>query len=83
MIVDYALDKALDWIKEIIDIEEFDNSKILIGIDDILPNDMILMTSVIKDNGKFHLQLFLEEASMNKDGNNMWWKNYVRKNIGL
>ena len=29
------------------------------------------MTSVIKDNGKFYPQLFLEKALMNKHGNNM------------
>ena len=35
MVHDYVLDKILDKIKEIIDIEEFDNAKILIDTDDI------------------------------------------------
>ena len=65
---DYVLDKVLDKIKKIIDIKEFDNTKILIDTDDILTdgitlkNAVVLMTSVIKDDGRFYPQLFLEEA---------------------
>ena len=40
MVDDYVLDKILDKIKEIIDIEEFDNAKILINTDDILSDDI-------------------------------------------
>ena len=40
MVDDYVLDKILDRIKEIIDIEEFDNVKILIDTDDILSDDV-------------------------------------------
>ena len=60
------LDKILDKIKETIDIEKFDDTKILTDTDDQLPDDItfenvvILMTCVIKDDGKFYPQLFLE-----------------------
>ena len=65
---DYALDKVLGKIKEIIGIEKFNDTKILIDTDDKLLDDInlknvvILMTYVIKDDGKFYSQLFLEEA---------------------
>ena len=65
---DYMLDKILDKIKETIDIEKFDDTKILIDTDDQLPDDItfknvvILMTCVIKDDGKFYPQLFLERS---------------------
>ena len=54
-------------IKEIICIEKFDDTKVLIETDDKLPdditfkNDVILMTCVIKDDNRFYPQLFLEE----------------------
>ena len=54
-------------IKEIICIEKFDDTKVLTETDDKLPdditfkNDVILMTCVIKDDDRFHPQLFLEE----------------------
>ena len=57
---DYVLDKVLDKTEEIIDIEKFDDTKILIDTDDKLPdnitlqNAVILMTYVIKDDGKFY-----------------------------
>ena len=50
------LDKVLDKIIEIIGIKEFYDTKILIHMDDELPDDItlknavILMTCVIKDN---------------------------------
>ena len=56
---DYMLDKVLDKIKEILVIEKFDNTKILIDADDKLPNDitlrnvLILITCIIKDDNKF------------------------------
>ena len=46
-------------IKEILVIEKFDNTKILIDADDKLPNDitlrnvLILITCIIKDDNKF------------------------------
>ena len=67
MVDDYLLDKVLDKIKEIIGIEKFDDTKILIDKDDELPDDItlknvvILLTCVIKD-GKFYPQILLEEA---------------------
>ena len=54
-------------IKEIICIEKFDDTKVLIETDDKLPdditfkNDVILMTCVIKDDDRFYPHLFLEE----------------------
>ena len=42
MVDDYELNKALDRIKEITDIEIFDNTKILINKDDILPDNITL-----------------------------------------
>ena len=38
----------------------------------------------IKDDNRFYSQLFLRRSLvLNKHGNNTWWKNSVRKNIGL
>ena len=68
MVGDYMLDKILEKIKEIMDVEKFNNTKILIDrdgrlTDDItLENFVILMTCFIKDNDRFYSQLFLEEA---------------------
>ena len=68
MIDDYALDKVLDKIKEIIGIEKFDHTKILIDTDDKMPSDITLknmvklMTCVTKYYRKFYPQLFLEEV---------------------
>ena len=62
------LDNVLDKIKEIIGIEKFDDTKILIDTDGKLPNDItlknvvLLIACVIKDDDKFHPQIFLEEA---------------------
>ena len=64
----YMLYKVLAKIKQIIGIEKFDDSRILIDTNDKLPDDItfknvvILMTCGIKHDGKFYLQLFLEEA---------------------
>ena len=64
------LDKVLDKIKEVIDITKFSDPKILIEKDDKLPdhitikNVVILITCVIKDNGKFYPQIFLEASSV-------------------
>ena len=44
---DYMLDKVLDKIKEILVIEKFDNTKILIDADDKLPNDITLRNVLI------------------------------------
>ena len=60
------LNKLLDKITEIIDIGKFDDTKVLIDTNDKLShcinlkNVVIIMTSVIKDDGKFYLQLLLE-----------------------
>ena len=59
MFDDYMLDKVLVKIKEIVGIEKFDDTKILIDADDKLSyitfeNVVILMTYVIKDYGKFY-----------------------------
>ena len=64
----YILNKILDNIKETISIVKFDNAKILIDTNDKLPdhvtlrNVVILMTCIIKNDGKFYPQIFLEEA---------------------
>ena len=47
MVDDYMLDKVLDKIKEIIAIEKFDNTKILIETDDKLPDDITFKNIVI------------------------------------
>ena len=68
LIDDCMLDKVLDKIKAIISIDKLDDTKILININDKLPdgnifiNVVILMACVIKDDGKFYQQVFLEEA---------------------
>ena len=65
MVDDYMLDKVLNKFKEIISIKKFDNTKIWVDADDILPDDItlksfvIFMTCVIVDDGKFCFQLFL------------------------
>ena len=65
---DYMLDKALDKIKGIIGIEKIDDTKILIETDDKLPDGIslkavaLLLTRLIKNENKFYLQIFLEEA---------------------
>ena len=62
------LDKVLDKNKEKLVIEKFDDTQILVDADDKLPVDVtlknvsILMTCVIRDDGKFYPQRFLEEA---------------------
>ena len=62
------LDKVLDKIKEIIGMEKFDNTEILIVTNDKLSdgitfkNGLILITCVLKDDGKLYPWLFLEEA---------------------
>ena len=66
MIDYYILDKILDKIKDIICIGKFYDTKILVGTDDKLPDDIPLrnfvklMKYVIKDDGKLYPQIFLE-----------------------
>ena len=68
MVDNYILDNIIDRIKEIVGIGEYDNTKILIDTDDKLLEDVpfnnvvILSKCIIKDDGKFCSQLFLEEA---------------------
>ena len=61
---DFMLDKVLNKIKEIISIEKFDNTKILIDTDNELPDDiaLMLMKYVVKGGNNFYLQLFSEEV---------------------
>ena len=42
MVDDYTLDKVLDKIKEIINTEKFGDAKVLIKIDDKLPDNITL-----------------------------------------
>ena len=64
IIDDHMINEALDKIKKM-DIEKFDDSKILIDMDDkfqiILLSVVILMICVIKDNDKYCPQIFLGE----------------------
>ena len=66
--VNDMLNKVLDMIKEITGIDKFDNTEFLIEADDKLPdnitlkNVVILMTCVIRDDGKFYPKLLLKEA---------------------
>ena len=68
MVGDYMQDIVLDKIKKLIGIEKFDSFKILIDIDDKFPdgstfkNVAILITCVIKNDGKLYPQIFLEKA---------------------
>ena len=70
---DHMQDKTLDEIKDIIGIEKFDNTKILIEADDKLPfnitlkNVVTLITCVIKDDDKFYPEIFLEEPLHDKE----------------
>ena len=66
MVADYILNKVLDKIKEIIDIEQFDNTNILKDTDDTMSYYITLkkvdlfITSVTKGDNKFYSQLILE-----------------------
>ena len=65
---DYMLDK----VKIIIGIEKFDNTKKLIDTDKLadevtLKNTLMLITCIVKDDGKFYLHLFLKETLV------AWW----------
>ena len=68
MIDDYMLNKVLNKIKEIIGTEKFDNTNTLIDTDDQLSNYIcfkkvvILMTCVIKNDGKLYPQLFFRSC---------------------
>ena len=53
MVDDYVLDKALERIKKIIGTEIFDNTKILIDTDDILPDEITFKNvAVLLTDGK-------------------------------
>ena len=66
-------------------IQKFDDTKIFSNSDDILldyiilKTIMVLMTCVVKDNGKFHPQLFLGEVLFIKQ--KKWWYWQVMKNL--
>ena len=72
MVDDYMVDKVLDKIKELIGIEKFDDTKIIINTDDKLPNEISLkrvvisMTYVIKDDHKLYSLVFLDHALYNE-----------------
>ena len=67
MVDDDMLDKVLDKITKIVGIEKFDSLMTLIDTNDKLPDDitlisaLILMKCVMKDGGKYYLQIFLEK----------------------
>ena len=62
------LNKVLDKIEEVIAIEKFDGTEMLIDTDDklsdniTLKNAAISVTCIIKDDGKFYSHLFLEKG---------------------
>ena len=64
MIDDHILDKLLDKTETIIDIEKIYDTKIFIDtvINWLMKLQLILISSVIKDDNKVYPQLFLEEA---------------------
>ena len=66
MVVYNILDKVLDTTKEIIDIEKYYETKILISKDDkleiFLKNTVMLTTSIIKDDNKPYPEMFLQET---------------------
>ena len=72
MVNDYVLDKVLDKIKETIGVAKIDDTKILIATDDklsdyiTLKNTVVLVTCIIKDDGKFYPKNFLEETLYNE-----------------
>ena len=72
MVNDYMQGNILDKIKETISIVNFDDTKILIDTDNemlyyiTLKSVVILITCVIKNDGKFYPQIFLERALYNK-----------------
>ena len=75
MFDNFILNRVLDKIKEIISFEMFHETAIMIVTGDKLTDDtpfknaVILITCVIKDDGKYYPQMFLAEA---KHGNNTW-----------
>ena len=68
---DYMLDEILDKFKQIIAIKKIDDTMIFIDTNDKFQDDIsfknvvILITCDIKDDGKFYLQIFFEEALLN------------------
>ena len=71
MLDDFMLDKDLNKIKMIINIEKFDDAKILIGTDDKLSGNVtiknvILIISAINGDDKFYPQILSEEGLVAK-----------------
>ena len=68
MVKNHVLNEVINRIKEIIDTGEFDNTKILVDTDDILPDDIALKSVVIwvtcveKGDGKIYPKLSLEKV---------------------
>ena len=54
--------KILHKVKVIMDIEKFDDTKILTDIDITLKNVAMLIKSIVKDGDKLFPKLFLEES---------------------
>ena len=54
--------KILDKVKVIMDIEKFDDTKILTDVDITLKNVAMLIKSIVKDGDKLFPKLFLEES---------------------
>ena len=83
------LDKALGRIKKVIVIKKNDNYNILIDTNDELPdnitlkNVMIFMTCVIKDGAIIQNCFYKKNRFLNKHGNNMLRKDYVKKYFSL
>ena len=72
LINNYVLERVLDKIVGTSKIEKFDDTRILVVIDNILSdnipfkNVVIKMASVVKDGDAFYPQLFLEGELFNK-----------------
>ena len=89
MVDDYMIDKVLKKIREIIGIEKFDHTRILINMDDKLSDDitlkrvMILMTCVIEDGNKYYPQLLLDHALYNEQTQHKSSKKDISKELML
>ena len=87
MVDDTILGNVLDKIKKIIGIEIFDDIKILIGVDNKLPDDISLknvviwMTYVIKDADQFLSTIIFEISVSSKKLVGCWWKVVKKENL--
>ena len=87
MVDDTILGNVLDKIKKIIGIEIFDDIKILIGVDNKLPDDISLknvviwMTYVIKDADQFLSTIIFEISVSSIKLVGCWWKVVKKENL--